>query len=100
MDAVESDEGVLGKFAGKFVFGAAQVDLGDFIAGYGAGVLDVELDHDAAFGCGLGLEVGIGEGGVAEAEAEGELRLDFLQVEPAIAYIDAFAEGGFAVYSL
>ena len=60
----------------------------------------VTADVEPAVGGLLDLQAGVVEGGVAEAVAEGEERLDLLLVEPAVAHVDAFAVGGFAVHAL
>ena len=80
---------MLGEVAGLFLFGAAKVDLWDFVARDRAGVLDVEAHFEVAVRLRGGFEVRVGEGGIAQAEAKGEERVDFLFIEPAVADVDA-----------
>jgi hypothetical protein len=55
---------------------------------------------EAAIGGPLHGKTGVGEGRVAQAMAEGKKGLDILFVKPAIADVDAFTVGGFAIDAL
>ena len=84
MDAVESHQGAhreLHSFGN--LAGCAEVNLRYLVGSHAAGVLDIDVDIEAAIVGFQHAQAGVFERGVAEAVTEGEQRVDLFLVKPA-----------------
>ena len=94
-DAIERNELADWELHSRRTVGwCAQVDLWRLIAIHVTGVADPDGQIETAVARRDDLEVGIVERGVAQPMAERKQRLDALPIEPTIADVHAFAEGG------